>query len=160
VVTTVRTGESFLALANRALGHHGLSAAARQVLAVLDGAGGALPAGVVAERLVVTTGTITSVVDTLERRGLVERRADPADRRRVLVAITPDGSALVDRFLPEMAALQTAVAHGIPEAQRETVVQALLALTTAIAKIDPADALSRTRPRAKTQPSRPRHANQ
>jgi DNA-binding MarR family transcriptional regulator len=38
-----------------------------------------------AERLIVTTASVTSLLDTLERRGLLERRPDPTDRRRPLI---------------------------------------------------------------------------
>lgn len=41
----------------------------------------------------ITQPSVTSLVTTLERAGLAERRSDPADRRAVLVAITPAGSA-------------------------------------------------------------------
>jgi DNA-binding MarR family transcriptional regulator len=34
----------------------------------------------------------TLIVNKLEERGLVERRTDPADRRRKLVALTPEGA--------------------------------------------------------------------
>lgn len=37
---------------------------------------------------------VTGLVDKLERRGLVERRPDPADRRVKLIAPTPEGVEL------------------------------------------------------------------
>lgn len=40
----------------------------------------------------ITQPSVTSLVTTLERAGYAERRNDPADKRVVLVAITPAGS--------------------------------------------------------------------
>jgi DNA-binding MarR family transcriptional regulator len=45
------------------------------------------------ERLIVTRATVTGLVDSLERRGYATRTANPADRRSVIVAITPAGLA-------------------------------------------------------------------
>lgn len=41
----------------------------------------------------------TLIVDNLEERGLVERRPDSADRRRKLVALTPEGKEAAQRAL-------------------------------------------------------------
>lgn len=81
---------------------HGLSHAALNALAVIEGAGGPLPAGEVSARMHITTGTMTSVLDTLERNRYVKRLADPSDRRRVLVDITPAAQAVLDKMLPEV----------------------------------------------------------
>jgi DNA-binding MarR family transcriptional regulator len=81
---------------------HGLSHAALNALAVIEGAGGPLPAGEVSARMHITTGTMTSVLDTLERNGYVKRLPDPSDRRRVLVDITPAAQAVLDKMLPEV----------------------------------------------------------
>ncbi|GAA1393878.1 MarR family winged helix-turn-helix transcriptional regulator [Catellatospora coxensis] len=44
-----------------------------------------------AEQLRIAPRSATEVVDDLQARGLVERRADPADRRATLVALTGPG---------------------------------------------------------------------
>jgi DNA-binding MarR family transcriptional regulator len=44
-------------------------------------------AGQLAQRLSLTTGAVTNVIDRLELRGLVKRLADAADRRKVIVAV-------------------------------------------------------------------------
>ena len=69
---------------------HGLSASAFQALAILDGAGEPLPGHVIAGRLLVSSASMTSLVDTLERRGLVERHPHPTDRRKVLIHLTAE----------------------------------------------------------------------
>lgn len=137
VVGIVRTGEAFVALANRALNGYQLSPAARQALAVLDGAGEPLSPTEIARRLIVTTASVTSLLDTLERRGLVERRADPADRRRLLVAITPPARDLVRRYVPEIVALQAAVMSGIGEEDRQQLIAVLTRIREAIAAASP-----------------------
>ncbi|MEV0839830.1 MarR family transcriptional regulator [Actinocatenispora sera] len=48
----------------------------------------ALTAGRLAELTGMSTSAITAVLDRLERRGFVERRRDPADRRKVIVVAT------------------------------------------------------------------------
>ena len=48
-----------------------------------------------AARLHITTGAATALVDRLERAGLAERQADPADRRRSTIRLTDQGRRLV-----------------------------------------------------------------
>lgn len=55
------------------------------------------PATHVAALLGVTPSTVTSVVDGLVARGMVERRADPSDGRRVVLGLTPFGERTVAR---------------------------------------------------------------
>ena len=137
VVGIVRAGEAFVALANRALSGYQLSPAARQALAVLDGAGEPLSPTEISRRLIVTTASVTSLLDTLERRGLIERHADPADRRRLLVAITPPAQDLVRQYVPEIVALQAAVMSGIGEEDRRHLIAVLTRIREAIAAASP-----------------------
>jgi DNA-binding MarR family transcriptional regulator len=46
--------------------------------------------------LMLSSAGVTSRLDRLERRGLVARLPDPADRRGIIVELTPEGLELVD----------------------------------------------------------------
>lgn len=133
MAAAVRAGEAFLALADRRLRAYGLSAGGRQVLAVLDGVGGSLSPTAIADRLIITTASITSLLDTLQRRGLVERSPDVYDRRRVVVTITAEGRRVIRRLLPEMLALQDEVAAALSPGDRAELVRLLGTLRAGIA---------------------------
>ena len=47
------------------------------------------------DHLQVAPRTATEVVDALQARGLVRRRADPADRRAILVEVTEHGAGVL-----------------------------------------------------------------
>jgi DNA-binding MarR family transcriptional regulator len=47
------------------------------------------------DRLQIAPRTATEVVDALQARDLVRRRADPADRRAILVEVTDRGAAVL-----------------------------------------------------------------
>ena len=81
-----------------------LSPSGRQTLAIIEGAGQPLEPSVIAERLLTTTGSMTSLLDTLEKRGLIRRLPHPDDRRKLLVDITPQARAIIDELLPSLHA--------------------------------------------------------
>ncbi|MGH3371317.1 MAG: MarR family winged helix-turn-helix transcriptional regulator [Nocardioidaceae bacterium] len=100
-----RTAQLLIELHNRhTRDRYGLSPGARQVLAVVEGAGEPLEPSVIAERASSTTGTMTSMLDTLEKRELIRRLPHPNDRRKLLVEITPAAQAIVDELLPSLHA--------------------------------------------------------
>ncbi len=60
------------------------------------------PMGEVASRLHCDPSNVTGVVDRLEERGLVERRPDPADRRRRLLVPTAAGAEVRAEMVQRM----------------------------------------------------------
>jgi DNA-binding MarR family transcriptional regulator len=70
-----------------------LSLSQYRVLALLGE--GSTASSVLARQLAVSAPSVTSVVDGLVGRGLVERRPDPEDRRRLTLLLTKDGAKLL-----------------------------------------------------------------
>ncbi|UED83368.1 MarR family winged helix-turn-helix transcriptional regulator [Streptomyces profundus] len=76
-----------------ALDETGCSVDAWRVLALLaDGRGHGMTA--IAERTLLPPPSLTRLMDQLVDDGLVHRRVDPLDRRRVLAGLTPHGMAV------------------------------------------------------------------
>ncbi|SCK18489.1 DNA-binding transcriptional regulator, MarR family [Streptomyces sp. WMMB 714] len=75
---------------------HSLTGAQARVLALL--AREPSPMRKVARKLKCEPSNVTGIVDRLESRGLVERRADPADRRVKLAAATDEGAETASRL--------------------------------------------------------------
>lgn len=53
------------------------------------------------EKLLKSGGNITMVIDNLEKSGWVERKRDPADRRSMLINLTPEGKELISDYFPK-----------------------------------------------------------
>jgi len=66
----------------------------------------------------VATPTVTRVLGSLERDGIVERRRDQADRRVVRIRLTPAGRGLMDEKRAWIAERQREVYAGLSEADR------------------------------------------
>jgi len=74
-------------------------------LTVLDRRGG-LTTAELARSSFVTPQTMGDLVTALERRGLVERRPDPTNRRRLLIALTETGQDVLAGFDGAVRALE------------------------------------------------------
>lgn len=105
---------------------HGLSHAAGNVLAVIEGSGGPMSAGDIGSHMHITSGSVTSLLDTLERRELVRRFDDPGDRRRVLVDITPECEGVLDDLLPLVIARAGDLAEVLSADEKRTLLGLLV----------------------------------
>jgi DNA-binding MarR family transcriptional regulator len=77
---------------------------------------GPIRQNLLAERMGVEAMTVSAALDRLEGQGLVERRADPTDRRAKLVHLTAAGEAMLDEIRPIGADIRADVAKGIAPA--------------------------------------------
>jgi DNA-binding MarR family transcriptional regulator len=82
----------------------------------------------IADALQQSKSGLTSVITYLENRGLVRRRPDKRDRRRVHVAVTPKGDALMTRFFPRFNAAEAAFSSTLTMPEKTQLAQLLRAL--------------------------------
>jgi DNA-binding MarR family transcriptional regulator len=71
---------------------------------------GALPLGMIGERLMVHPTSVTNIVDRLERQQLVIRRPNPSDGRGRLAEITQAGRSVVARATVDLMAAEFGLA--------------------------------------------------
>lgn len=103
-----------------------------QAMAVLAAAGDALSAGELSRRLELSSGATTRLIDRLERVGHLRRTADPTDRRRRLVAITPGARATARDYFGQLATRVTDVLDDFDETEQVVLARFLAALVAAM----------------------------
>ena len=69
-------------------------------------------AGEIARHTGLTSGAVTGLIDRLERLGLVERTADPGDRRKVLVRVREDKIGPIAAFYAPLEKAMQALLAG------------------------------------------------
>ena len=87
----------------------------------------------IGERLSLTSGAVTMLVDRLERAGWVHRRPHPGDRRYVLIELLPRAAAAAPEGLTAYHSRVRALAAEVPAGQREAVAAFLGAAADAAA---------------------------
>lgn len=73
----------------------------------------------------VTRATMTGLIDTLERDGLVKREPDPDDRRMMSVTLTEKARTLMQQILPAHFQRMAALMKPLTEVERKTLVDLL-----------------------------------
>ncbi len=81
------------------LGDYDLTLAQFEVLSRLSVSEG-MTQQALAERLLVTKGNVCGLIDRMSALGLVERRADPEDRRSNMLFLTDAGRKLASEVIP------------------------------------------------------------
>lgn len=89
----------------------------------------------IGRRVDLTSGSITTAVDRLEKRGLVVRELDDGDRRSRIVRLTPAGRAHIDEIFAQHAAALEAASSGLTKAERKSLIELLKKLGLAAERI-------------------------
>ncbi len=111
------------------------SMASFNVLTILHGAGEPLPPSVISERMMVTRGTMTGILDTLERRGLIRVTGHPADGRMRLVEITPPAFDKVIAYRKRVHAAERRLLAALPKTRQAGLLKAIARLQMAAAEL-------------------------
>ncbi|MBE3602035.1 MarR family transcriptional regulator [bacterium] len=101
-IKLTRASETLAAMLARPLARDGLTTAQLGVLEALLHLG-AMNERELGRKLLRSGGHITTVLDNLERRGLIRRARGAEDRRCVFVSLTPKGKNLIGRVFPAHA---------------------------------------------------------
>jgi DNA-binding MarR family transcriptional regulator len=109
---------------------HGLETWEFDVLSALrrQGPPYELSPGALLHTTLVTSGTMTNRLDRLEQAGLVRRRPDPEDKRRVRVTLTAAGQSRADGALASLLAAEQAILAALPESKRRVLADLLRVL--------------------------------
>jgi DNA-binding MarR family transcriptional regulator len=96
---------------------------------------GPQPLQALAAELDVVPSTATRMADRLVAKGLIERSVPDDDRRQVLLGLTKDGAALVDRVTRVRRKELAAAIEAMPSAERSALVPALEAFAAAAGEV-------------------------
>lgn len=124
-VNLLRTESLFSTAIGALLRRYGLSIATFNVLMILEGAGEPLCPWQIGERLLVTRGTVTGLLDSLEKQDLIRRSVHPDDRRMLQIEATPKARALLDELLPEHFPAEAELMAGLSTHEKQTLVRLL-----------------------------------
>ena len=104
---------------------HGITFARYEVLVLLSfSRSGELPLSIIGDRLMVHPTSVTNAIDRLVDQGLVQRRADPGDRRRVLASLTAAGKSVVTAATSDLMAMDFGMSE-LTRADRDSLYEAL-----------------------------------
>jgi DNA-binding MarR family transcriptional regulator len=116
---------------------------------VIEGEGKPMLTGEVASRMHVTSGSMTSLLDNLERKRYVVRSTDREDRRRVLVDITPAAQAALDEVLPSIQQVARKILDRVDPQRQQLLLDILADVRQAVADLP--DDLQAPAPRNRPQ---------
>jgi DNA-binding MarR family transcriptional regulator len=114
---------------------HGLNATDLQALvAVMDAELGGKPLtpGGLGEQLDLSSGSVTALLDRLERAGHIRRHRDTADRRKILLHYADRGAAVAMQFFQPLGSRTDRVMAEFSENELEVVERFMAAISASV----------------------------
>lgn len=123
-VVLTRTLESIQQQVIKDIRSHGLNKTEFGVLELLYSKGDH-PIQQIGQKLLLASSSITYVVDKLEKKKLIERKACLEDRRVTHAAITVDGKELMDEVFPKHSEALNDILSGLDMNEKEILIEQL-----------------------------------
>jgi len=133
----LRTAENLWNSSRVFFGRWDLSPSQFNVLNLLREEPGGLSQTEISRLLIMHRSNATGLIDRLEERGLLQRRATPGDRRAYRVILTPAARQLLARILPGYYRLAEQVWGGLPVARVSQLLADLSRLDANLAQLKP-----------------------
>jgi MarR family 2-MHQ and catechol resistance regulon transcriptional repressor len=119
-----RASEWINAHADRDIKHYGLNRTEFGVLELLFHKG-SQPLQQIGGKVLMSSGNITYVVDKLEKKEFVKRKASLEDRRLIYAEITAKGKRFIEEVFPKHAEVIDKAVNGLTQQEKQTVSQLL-----------------------------------
>jgi MarR family 2-MHQ and catechol resistance regulon transcriptional repressor len=102
-----------------------LSPATGLVLGILADSETPLSPNIIADRLIISRASVTSLLDSLEKRGFVKRKPHLSDRRMLLVELTDSGRRVANQFRPVVHQHEKVWLKALNEKEQEQLIEML-----------------------------------
>lgn len=86
---------------------------------------GSQPLQQIGEKILMTSGNITYVVDKLTQKGLVQRKACDSDRRVIFAEVTEQGKQFIEEVFPQHEKVIQKAVSGLTREEREQAIHLL-----------------------------------
>lgn len=113
-----------------------LSPATGLVLSILADSETPLSPNAIADRLIISRASVTSLLDSLEKRGFVKRQPHLSDRRMLLVELTDSGRQVANQFRPIVHQHQKVWLKALNKKEQEQLIQMLHRLQASLMDSD------------------------
>ncbi|MEK3734499.1 MULTISPECIES: MarR family winged helix-turn-helix transcriptional regulator [Paenibacillus] len=117
LVVLARSFNAVMTHSNRSINSHGLNSTEFGVLDVLYHKG-PQPLQKIGEKVLISSGNITYVVDKLQKKNLLVRRSSEEDRRVIYAELTAEGRELFERIFPEHKERMARAVSGLTDEEK------------------------------------------